>query len=261
MRTLRNYVVLLSLQARTLVHYRGDLLLQITAVGLQNAVWFFFIWLLFERLPHLGGWQLWDIILLYGTVSMQRGLLELLFEGIWELPNLARRGELDRLLIRPVSPIVHLFTLHIGLHGIGNLALGGFLVTQAFVHVDAAIGGWVVLYFPLVVISGALLLCAISLIGCSLCFWTRDLDNSIAFLTLRLADFTRFPLSLYPAALRNVLTYAVPFAFLAYVPVGFVLGHVGRGPGLAAPLCGLAAFALARAVFYTGLNRYHSTGS
>jgi ABC-2 type transport system permease protein len=74
--------------------------------------------------------------------------------------------------------------------------------------------------------------------------------------------FGRYPLTIYHPVLRALLSWVLPFGFVAFYPA---TGFLGRGEFRAyfwgTPIVSAAVFALGLAVFQAGLRRYRSTGS
>ena len=256
----RHFVLLLNQQLKAKLEYRGDFLIHLLGMLLQQGTGLAFVWTLFRFVPTIDGWGFWEVAFLYGLTTIPMGLTALFFEGAWRLPALIRNGELDRLLIRPLDPVVHVFSLSVGLHGLAGVLIGVTILVAAARHLSIAWGPWSVPYILLVVGCGTIICASITLATNSLSFWTDDTGSSVPFMANRLVDFARFPLTLYPSLMAGALTWLLPVAFIGFVPASFLLD---RGPlwfGLGTPLAALASFAVARAIFLRGLRRYESTG-
>ena len=98
-------------------------------------------------------------------------------------------------------------------------------------------------------------------------FWTLGQTSELQnMLTYGRTAALSYPISIYEAWFRRVLTYGVPLAFVNYFPALAALGrteHAGVAPfvpWLSPIVC--SAVALAGALFFRrGLGRYESTGS
>ncbi len=74
--------------------------------------------------------------------------------------------------------------------------------------------------------------------------------------------FSRYPLTIYSLPVRILLTFVLPFAWVAYYPATWFVG--GSDLKLVAaltPLVGLAVFAGAVLIWRRGVRNYTSTGS
>lgn len=255
-----HYVLLLCLQYRAKSAHRADLLLQIVAALLRQGTWLAFLLVLLRRVPEIQGWNTWKLILLYGLATAPLGLNVLLFNGVWKLGELIRKGELDTLLLRPVDPVLHLFTRDVSLHGLGDLTIGVTAVTLAAGHLPLPYGVWSVPLLLIFVLSGSLIYGSVNLASASLGFWFRELHN-IPFLVHQFTDLARFPLNMYPRALFAVFLFPLPLAFVTYLPADLLTDGGSLWPALAAPTAALITHALARTVFRRGLRRYESAGN
>jgi ABC-2 type transport system permease protein len=260
MLALRHFALLLGQQLQAKLEYRGDFLLQLLVYLLQQLTWLAFIWTLFRFVPTVQGWTFWEAAFLYGLAIVPAGLNQLFFEGAFRLPALIGNGGLDRLLIRPLDPVVHVFSLSVGLHGVGTALLGVVILAQAASHLPVAWNPLSVAYLLLAIAGGTIISASINLATTSLSFWTDDTGASVPFMANRLVDFGRFPLSLYPSLLSGALTWLLPAAFIGFVPASFLLGRAPWWFGFGTPLAAALSFLVARAIFLRGLRRYESTG-
>lgn len=260
MLALRHYRLLLVQQLKAKLEYRGDFQIQLLAYLLQQCTWLAFVWTLFRFVTTVQGWTFWEVAFLYGLASIPAGLNALLFEGAWRLPALIRMGELDRLLIRPIDPVVHVFSLDVGLHGLGATLVGVAIMVAAMVRLPVAWNPLSIAYLVLIIACGALISASISLVTASFSFWSDDTGTSVPFMVNRLVDFGRFPLSLYPTLLSGLLTWLLPVAFIGFMPASFLLGRAPLWFGIGTPIAAVVSCAVARAIFLRGLRRYESTG-
>jgi ABC-2 type transport system permease protein len=78
----------------------------------------------------------------------------------------------------------------------------------------------------------------------------------------QVGDLARFPLSVYPWALKAVLGFALPFAFVSFFPVSYLMGGgTSAWVGLLTPLVAVYCLSFAWLVFSRGLRRYESAGN
>ncbi|CAA9270191.1 MAG: hypothetical protein AVDCRST_MAG93-2600, partial [uncultured Chloroflexia bacterium] len=126
--TARMYGKLQVLHLRMQLEYEADFWIGIVAVALTQVAGIIFIWAIFDRVPVLVGWNLWEILFLYALSIIPRGLNELLGDGSWVLRGMVNRGEFDRLLVRPMSPAVQLITQSLSVHGFGSIILGSIIL-------------------------------------------------------------------------------------------------------------------------------------
>ncbi|MET8977344.1 ABC-2 family transporter protein [Streptomyces sp. NPDC004539] len=256
----RHFALLLRLQYRAKSAYRADLALQIVSALLRQGTWLVFLLVLLRRTPAVEGWTTWKMIFLYGLATAPLGLNVLLFDGVWKLTELIRKGELDALLLRPVDPVLNLFTRNVSLHGLGDLAVGCVAMGLAAGHLELRTGVWTLPLLVVCVLSGSVIYGSVNLASAALGFWFRELHN-VPFLVQQFTDLARFPLGMYPRLLSAVFFFPLPFAFVTYLPVTALTGDGSLWVLPAAPVAAVLLHLLARSVFRHGLRRYESAGN
>ena len=259
---LRIYFLLQTVHLRTALTYEADFWIGIVGVALTQGAGIIFVWTIFQHIPTVDGWSLWEVALLYALVVIPRGLVELLCDGMWQLRALVNRGELDRLLVRPISPLLQLITQFSSIHGMGSVLLGSMVLIQSVqaLHLHWGIGEIVLLGVTLV--NAVLLMGSINLLTNCVAFWDPSASSSFPFLIQNFCDFGKFPLTLYNQLMQFVLTWLVPFAFVSYYPGLVLLHRAGASPWLAygTPLSGPVMLLIAVSIWRIGLKRYQGTG-
>jgi ABC-2 type transport system permease protein len=259
---LRIYFKLQLLHLRVPLEYEADFWIGLVGSLLTNGSGFVFVWVLLSRIPEIQGWSLWQIALLYALAIIPSGMVELFADGAWNLRHLVNSGEFDRILVRPISPVLQVATQVASIHGLSSVLLGGYLLLRA-VHeapIELTIGR--LLLLGLTLLSSTLMIASIDLITTSVVFWDNSRNSSFSFLVRNAGEFAKFPLTAYGRPVQIFLTWILPFAFTSYFPGAVLLGKTEVAPllGYSAPAAGLVVAAVASLVWRAGLQRYQGTG-
>ena len=264
MQALRVLPFLVHLYVKSRLEYRGAFLLAISAQFFSYACGYAGIWILLQKFDTLGGWAWPELAMLFSfqllTYSMGAAFSFVQFR---DLEELVRLGRFDTLLVKPFSPWAYLaFSgLNIGYAGHVALAVGLMVWSLAQVNIDWSLGS--ILYLLLALVSSALINAAIiTMIGaCAFIF-----VQSSHFFTIFFGfwELSRYPLSIFPAALQWLMLTVVPLGFASYVPVAWLLGKdivlLGNWGGAVALLAGPAMVALAMAHWRYAISRYQGGG-
>jgi ABC-2 type transport system permease protein len=232
--------------------YRGAFLLQVFGMMLNNVMLLFFWAVLFQRFPDLNGWDLRDIVALYGIIAGGFGLASAVCGNAGQVARIIASGDLDYYLALPADPLVHLLVSRTALPAWGDILFGlaMFLV--------ATPGRWRTL--PLFILLGTLsglIFVAFSVIVGSLAFWLGQAQNLAMQLRNALLTFGLYPIDIFPGLVRLLLYTLIPAAFVGSIPAELLSDfHWGRLTGVSAFTLGILA--LARWVFERGLRRYES---
>jgi ABC-2 type transport system permease protein len=224
------------------------------------------ILILFGQFGTLAGWTAGEVALLYGLTSVAFGLHEMVVAGFDVFPTTIRRGDFDRVLVRPVSIFVQVLSADFQLRRIGRISQGVLALVLAFAWTSIDWSPAKLAYLPLALVSGALIYGALTVLGAVLCFWTVQSIEVINVLTYGGSELSSFPFEIYPTGLRRFFTFVIPLAFVSYIPGLYLLGRDDPfgAPGwlaFATPVAALALALAAYAAWRVGVRHYQSTGT
>jgi ABC-2 type transport system permease protein len=222
---------------------------------------------LFDRFGSVGGWSFGEAALFYALVNIAFSLADLLTRG-FEIfgTDFVRTGAFDRVLLRPRAAALQLAGHEVRLSRLGRLLQASAVLVLASslvpIHWDAAavaIAAWAVA-------GGVALFFGILVLQATLAFWTVESLEVANVLTYGGVQAAQYPLNIYAAWFRRMLTFGVPIACVAYYPVLAILRRpdpLGAPDWFlsVAPLAGFAFLALSFVAWRAGMARYASTGS
>jgi ABC-2 type transport system permease protein len=255
------YGRLISQQLKAILEYQSDFWITLAAGAFSQTLGFVFLWVLFRNVPEMNGWQLWEIVMLYAMIYFTEGVGSAFFDGIWLIVRYVNRGEFDRMLLRPVPVLTQVLGSNVGMNGYGNLIMGTVLIIQSLRHVNILWSPAKIGFAVLLLVCAVVVRASINIVANSTSFWIKAESNSVGFMAHTVGDLAKYPLNVFPAAVKALVCVAVPYAFVSYFPVSYVLGKDGWVWGMCTPLIALICMAVASAVFYRGLRTYESTGN
>jgi len=261
-RTLFLFTRFIQQNIKIKLEYKADFVLMLFAGSALQLIGLLFLSVLFSKIPPIQGWTLWEIVLMLASIYFTEGVVSFAFEGMWRTLRLINLGDLDRMLLRPVSPILQILTYDLGIHGIGNMLTGAILFGLALGQTHVV---WTVdriLFMPVFLISAAAIRTAISFAANSSAFWLTSFYNAFPLMVYQMADFAKYPSTLYSNSIQFFITVVLPYAFIGYIPAVYLFDKAAWGPlAWLVPLVALWCIFVARAVFYRGLRRYDSPGN
>lgn len=261
-RTLYLYARLVSQQLKAVLYYRADFMLMVVAGLLTYVPGFIFLWVVYARIPDIRGWKFFEVAFIYAVLFCTDGVSILLFDGVWWIRYQIHRGELDRFLVRPLSPIVQVISGAVGIHGLGMIILGAAMIVQASANVQLHWTPGKVVMLILVLISGVVIRISINLAANSLSFWTLRLGHSFPGMVYDLANLARYPITIYSLGVQALVTVVLPYAFISFFPAAYLFDRDDWGRlGLLSPVVAIYCAALSAWIFRRGLRRYESAGN
>lgn len=261
-RALFLYFRFLAQNIKVRMEYKADFLILLFAGAAFQVLGFLFLNVLFTKIPSILGWTMWEIIMMLAAIYFTEGVVSFAFEGVWNCAFLINSGELDRMLLRPVSPILQVIGSNMGVHGIGNIASGVILFALSLANLHVVWTPERVLFMPVYIVSAAAIRTAISFASNATSFWFKAYSNAFPLMVLQLADFAKYPTTVFAAPLRILVTYVLPYAFISYIPTSYILGKDDWAwTAWLLPLVAAWCVFAARGVFYRGLSSYESAGN
>lgn len=213
-----------------------------------------------SNVQSIAGWKQDEIYLIMSFLYISEGLCSVLFEGIWQMPDMVFNGGFDSILSRPVSPFYQVLSNGMGLHGIGVVLFGVLSLNYCLIRLDIFRPA-VLLMSPFFILCGTVICMSGYLLTNSLVFWyDAGGRTSIPYMISEVGEYARYPIMIYPKILQFILLFIVPYAFIGMVPAMVLTGqHMGI---LCTALILMSIFSLlcARFVFYRGIRRYESMG-
>jgi ABC-2 type transport system permease protein len=261
MHLIRIYRRSLGAHIRSSLEYEADFWIMVVAALLMQGAGVVLIATIFGRVPHINGWNVWEVVLVSGIMAFSFGVTALLAEGTWNLAWLVNQGELDRMLVRPYPVILQVCSVRVGMNAFGDLVIGSGLLIAALTHLHIAWTPQRVLLALLLFASGVTVKVALVIAANATSFWLPGPVNTFAASMDQVADLARYPITIYWVGLRAALCTVVPFAFVGFFPASYLLGHRDFGwVGLLTPLVAIYCVVLAIGVFRRGLRRYEGAG-
>jgi ABC-2 type transport system permease protein len=234
------------------MEYRVGFISQVAGMMLNNAVYFIFWVLFFDRFQQVRGWGLNDMLLLFGVVAAGYGVGVYLFGNALVLADVIANGQLDYYLSLPRPVLLHVLASRSQISGMGD-AIYGLLSFAVAGHWTAG----VVARFCLGTLLSMTVFLSFLVLVQSLSFW---LGSSTLLTTQALnaiMTFSLYPINLFDGTSKFLLFTIIPAAFIGAVPAEFVRAFTWQGLlQLLAATLGLLGLALL--VFYRGLRRYES---
>lgn len=260
------YLRFIGARVRSQMQYKASFVLDVISRFMVNGLELAAIFILFSRFSSLGGWGVGEIAFLYGLVTLSFALHEVVAQSFEDFTYTVRQGEFDRILLRPVTPIVQVLASDFQLKRLGRALTGVVALGLALARVHITWTTGKVLYFPVVILSGVLLFAAIDLIGATFCFWTIERTEVMNVFTYGGVFMSSYPIEIYQAWIRRTFTFIIPIAFVAYYPGLYFLGRedplgLPRFISFLTPLVTLAFCAVAFWFWEWGVRHYQSTGS
>jgi len=263
---LKFYVRSLNLSLKARRQYPWDFAVGFINSLMKQAALLISIYALLSQFHQLGGWSFPALLFLFSLRMVCHGLYAFFGSPLRDLPSIVDRGDFDRFMLRPVSPLLQVI-------GAANIAaaydflvgVGMLIFSWKLVNISISVANLFVLLLTLV--GATLILFAIELISASMAFWLIKTGNLPWILFWFEEKYIIYPMNIYVRPLQAIMTFFLPFAFINFYPAAWLLHQTTRGAFLPAQAglfvlpVGVVCITIAFQIWKAGLRRYRSTGS
>ena len=259
----RLYRVFVAQFFKSIVQSKADFFIGLCGFFLTQITGIAFLYLVFEQIPVLADWSLEQLIFIYGFAQIPRGIDHLLTDNIWLLAwRFVVNGKFDQYMLRPMNLFLQVIFEKLQPDALGELLVGTILIVISLGNGVVIMDVPHILMFMVSIFAGAIIYTAIKLLFASFAFWIK-VSGPVLYTAYQFADFAKYPSEIYAQGVRFIITWVIPFAFVAYLPASYFLKPGVNAFSTIGVECVLAVvfFAIAFLVFTLGTRAYESAGN
>ena len=265
---LRLYRVFISQFFKIILQSKIDFMMGLMGFFFTQIMGIMFLYLVFQQIPSLNGWTFDQLVFIYGFAQIPRGIDHLFTDNIWLVAwRLVINGDFDRYMLRPMNILFQIISERIKPDALGELLVGTILVIRSLNKGIVVVDAVHIVLFIVSIIAGAFIYTAIKLFFASIAFWIK-ISGPILQVAYEMSDFAKYPTEIYAKAVKFVITWVIPFAFVAYLPASYFLGagnflgQAGNPMIIAIEVVIALIFSiLAYIMFSVGIKNYESAGN
>jgi ABC-2 type transport system permease protein len=251
----------MSQYLKTRFQYRADLFVEFFSDLLSQAINLIFILVVFGHTSLLNGWSKDEIIFIYGFFLVPYALFSAFF-NIWDFnERYIVKGELDRILTRPIHSLFQIILERIELESLLGAVTGLAVMFYAGSQLGLHMRWYDPLLFIVFVAGGALVYGGVFVMIACISFWA-DARTSLMPMMYNISNYGRYPIDIYNVVIRFVLTWILPFAFVGVYPASFFLRkNEWYGYAFLTPIMGVVFFVLSILLWNQGVKKYRGAGN
>ncbi len=254
------YFSFLKISLKEILIYRIDCIVGIFSQAIVELVSLIFIFVVFQNTENIAGWNFKQILLLFGVTRIPIGIAGYCFDGLYDIgPKYIRKGDFDKILLRPIHPLISIIGDSREFVAIADFALGLGITICMLIQLSIPITAILIIKIIFFSIVGALIIGSINTIFSISSFWTYR-SNEVIWSFYRMYTFTEYPITIYNKFIRILITIILPFAFVAYYPTMDYLG-INNYMIYLSPIVMIILWIIAVKLWNWALKKYRSTGT
>ncbi len=242
------------------LEYRANFVTNVLLSLVRSASTIAAMSIFFLHTDHLGDWSFHEALIVLGLFQLFVGIVDtFITPNVADFTEHIRTGTMDFILTKPLNSQFHASLRRINIWRFVDVLIGLGLILYALAHVSQAPSLDKVLMFVVLALCAAIMLYSLVMLLITSAFWFVQLEN-VMELIFTFYEAGRFPVSIFPAWMRAVLTFVVPIAFITTVPAAVLLGRLNFEFVLYS--IGIAALLfVASAAFWRFAVRHYSSAS
>ncbi|MBQ7798499.1 MAG: ABC-2 family transporter protein [Clostridia bacterium] len=221
------------------------------------------IFLLFKRFESVGYWGFYEAALMFGIITTVYSIVECFGRGFDEFANLIKRGDLDRLMVRPVNIVYQIFGSKIEFSKLSRVLLGLIVSVIAIINLSITWTFTKIIVLTLTYICGCCVILGVMMIGAGISVFSVENLEFINIITNGAKEIGFYPINIYNKLLSRIFTFIIPVACFNYLPLSYIMGY-GNLPQIVyalSPLIGMLFVIPCLLFFLWSLKKYQSTGT
>lgn len=223
--------------------------------------YYFTIICLFDKFDTLKGFSVYDVLLTFSIIQFGFAFCESFFRGIDQFDKLIIDGGFDRILLRPQNLLLQVFGQEISIIKLSRLFQSIIILVIAVVNINVIWNIKKVITVICMLISSVIIFLSIFILAASYCFLTiKGLEVRNVF-TDGGKHMAQYPIGIFKKGFIFFFTYIIPYGFVNYYPLLYILDKVDNDLYMIAPLITILYLIPCIFIFYKGIKKYTSVGS
>ena len=255
------YFHYISIVLRSVMQYRTSFFLTVAGRFLVSFNGSLGVYFIFARFHQVRNYGLGEVFLCYAVIQMDFALAECFAGGFLRFPGMIRRGEFDRILLRPCSAVLQILGSQFEISRIG-------LIIQAVLMFGYGMAVSPIAWTPgrvaavvLMLLGGTLLFSAVFMLEAAVSFFTLEGLEAANILTYGAQEHGKYPIDIYGGRMMKICTYMIPYTLIQYYPLQYLLGRTQRWYYGLYPLGVVLFLTVCVGVWRLGMHNYQSAGS
>lgn len=257
---LRVYFCIVRNSLMIILNDRFDFLLWTFVHLFELYINILFFQIIFLRTGSIGGWNIYQVLVLLGFMEMTLALGGLTFYPMmYRFSKMIRQGELDWKLVKPMDTQFLVTFPWTDISDSMSLVTGGLLIGYAITHL---IGFSIIniLLFGLSVFLAMIIIYSSIVLMLCLAFKTTNI-NYIEWFFWNIQWLGRYPATVFKGTFHFIFMFVVPVGLISTVPAQTLFGQFNLTYFLVATVYATVLFILSRKLFTKSLKSYSSASS
>ena len=218
MRYIKLYATYAKLSLMSKLVYKANAIIGMLAFLFTEITSLLTLYFIVSAVPSIDGYSIYHIGLLFGFTNMAIGIDHLFTDRLWMVAYFeVKMGKLDHMFLRPLPILFQVIASEVQLEAIGELLVGGAMIILCASNLQIVGGASAIALVVLGIICAAMIISSFKILVASLAFKFKRSGPLLQFI-YNFSGFTKYPLTIYPKAIRVILTFIIPLGLCLFYP-------------------------------------------
>lgn len=254
MKKIRNVIKLyfhyISILIRSKMQYKTSFLLASIGQFPVSFNVFLGVFFMFRRFSSVKGFTYSEVLLCFSIMLLE-----------FSLAGMVRRGNFDRILVRPQNEILQVLGSQFELTRLGRMLQAVVMFTYGITKSGVNWSFSKIMTVVFMLLGGTALFSGIFMLYATLCFFTLEGLEFMNVLTDGAREYGKYPVSVYGKRILQFATFVVPYALVQYYPLLYLLDRRSSLFYVFLPLLAILFLLPCYGLWRFGVRHYQSSGS
>ena len=259
--TIKLYVKYASVCTQSVMQYKLSFLLMIIGRFILAFSELIAIQFLFSGFSQIKDYTYGDVLLCFSIIQMSFTFAELFGNGFKVFSGMVKKGEFDRMMLRPCSLLLQVMGTRFEIGRTGPLLTALITLALGIRHSQITWNILTVWTMAAMIIGGTFLFIGLFMLEASFCFYSIEDTSMINVLTYGAKTHGKYPIDIYGKGILRFCTYVIPYTLIQYYPLQFLLGKTRSWYLAFCPLGMIVFLLVCYFIWQFGVKHYQSCGS
>lgn len=255
------YLKSLRYHFKSEMEYKASFIVSIISQFILFFVQIFAVIALFDKFSNIKGFTMYEVLLCYGIITFGYAFNEVFARGVDAFDHHIVEGTFDRLLLRPKNIMLQILCSDANFLKLARLIMSLIVVVVSIIKIGILWTPLKVITLIFMLISAIIIFFGIFTLAAAYCFITvQGLEVRNVF-TDGGRYMAQYPIGIFKKGFAYFFTFIIPYAFVNYYPLLYILGKNDNHLFAFSPLITIIYLIPCLLIFKLGMKKYSSTGS
>ena len=258
---MKYYISMFKMHLKSALEYKKSFIIGFISQFLVFFTYYFIILALFSKFDNIKGFTMYEVLLCFAIIQFGFAFNEVFARGIDQFDKLIINGTFDGILLRPQNILLQSIISELDLVKLSRLIQAIIVLFIALINLNINYSIFKIIVLLLMLLSSIIIFFSTFLSMASYCFMTVQGLEVRNLFTDGGKHMAQYPIGIFKKGFMIFFTFVIPYAFVNYYPLLYILGKNNNYLYGLSPLLVILYLIPSIILFKLGLKKYTSVGT